>query len=145
MARPPTKLLFKRVSRCIEPANLKAANTGGYPIYRGRLLSHIVAEAKIGIRPDGMSVLHSCDNRRCIRSSHLYYGDMKANARDRELSGRRNVKGERNPRAQLNMETVRNIKELLYLGMTPTEISESLKVKRTKIYDIKYGRCWRDA
>lgn len=32
--------------------------------------------------PNGMMVLHKCDNRRCVNPSHLYIGTAKDNARD---------------------------------------------------------------
>jgi hypothetical protein len=38
--------------------------------------------------PAGMNVLHSCDNRRCARPSHLFLGDAKANAADMIAKGR---------------------------------------------------------
>lgn len=38
--------------------------------------------------PDGMWVLHRCDNRPCVNPDHLFLGDAKANAEDMVSKGR---------------------------------------------------------
>ena len=38
--------------------------------------------AFVGPIPDGMCVLHKCDNRACINPDHLYIGDKKQNRAD---------------------------------------------------------------
>jgi hypothetical protein len=45
-------------------------------------------EAFVGPIPKGMHVLHRCDNRRCIRPTHLFIGDQRANMRDALEKGR---------------------------------------------------------
>lgn len=39
-------------------------------------------EIHVGPIPQGMWVLHHCDNHRCTRPDHLYLGDHKQNQRD---------------------------------------------------------------
>ena len=41
--------------------------------------------------PEGMSVLHTCDNPRCCNPEHLYIGDHTDNMRDRTDRGRTNL------------------------------------------------------
>lgn len=43
---------------------------------------------KRGPIPDGMLVLHHCDNRPCREIHHLFLGTHADNARDREAKGR---------------------------------------------------------
>lgn len=41
-----------------------------------------------GAIPDGLWVLHTCDNRPCCNPDHLYLGDALQNADDRDSRGR---------------------------------------------------------
>lgn len=45
-----------------------------------------------GSIPNGLSVLHKCDNPPCINPEHLYTGTQKDNMQDRFKRGRANIK-----------------------------------------------------
>jgi len=47
-------------------------------------------EIHFGPIPDGIRVLHACDNPPCVRPFHLFLGTQKDNNRDREAKGRGN-------------------------------------------------------
>lgn len=75
---------------------------GGYgraSIGRGRtMLAHRLAyELAVAPVPDGVCVLHRCDNRACVRPDHLFLGDRGDNARDMAAKGRAHL--QRNPKA----------------------------------------------
>jgi len=54
-----------------------------------RIKAHRFAwESVNGDIPDGLLVLHKCDNPRCVNIEHLYLGTQKENARDRDSRGR---------------------------------------------------------
>lgn len=74
--------------------------------------AHRVAyEHLVGRIPAGQSVLHRCDNRRCINPDHLFLGTALDNMRDREAKGRANrVHGERHHAAKLTADQVRTIR-----------------------------------
>ena len=63
----------------------KSGSDGGYPLYQGKLVHRLVYEESRGARLEqGQQVLHLCHRRSCIQPSHLYSGNDKDNAEDRE-------------------------------------------------------------
>lgn len=59
-------------------------------VRRGHMvLAHRVAwELANGAIPDGMDVLHRCDNPQCVRESHLFLGTHQDNMTDMVAKGR---------------------------------------------------------
>ena len=68
-------------------------------------------EMHFGQIPNGLCVLHKCDNRRCVRPDHIFLGTKSSNNADRYIKGR-DARGVRNGRSVLNDEIVIKIKRL---------------------------------
>lgn len=94
--------------------------------------------------PDGMLVLHACDNRRCVRPDHLFLGDHALNSAD--MVGKlRSARGERHSQHKLSAASVAAIRALLDGGvLSKAAIARRFGVSRPGINHIAYGATWRE-
>jgi hypothetical protein len=91
--------------------------------------------------PEGMCVLHKCDNTLCIHEDHLFLGTKADNSEDMVAKGR-SSHGSRNGRAVLDEADVRDILRLLRFGTKQQEIADAYGVTRSLVSMIKHGRAW---
>jgi len=97
-----------------------------------------------GAIPDGLSVLHRCDNRRCIEIEHLFLGTSQENTADMIAKGRKVVlRGELHPLARLTSISVRVIRRLSERGMGHRELGEIFMVNETAIHKIVNRLRWK--
>src|SRR5258708_7030756 len=89
------EIVQKRIKdgSCPEPNSgcwlwMRCVDDGGYGKIGGELAHRISWTAFIGPIPDDLCVLHHCDTPCCVRPDHLFLGDRKINAEDRETKGR---------------------------------------------------------
>lgn len=83
-------------------------------------------ELALGPVPDGLWVLHRCDNRRCVRPDHLFLGDVLINTRDMDAKGRRikaTGRGVAAANAKLNDDKVRDMRARHAAGETYSSIA----------------------
>lgn len=97
-------------------------------------------ELENGPVPDGLDLLHSCDNKKCVRPSHLLPGTNAQNAADRKLRGRY-AKGENHCNAVLSNAEVEIVKMLIDLGMPMVVIAKTRNINYSTVANIKYGNC----
>lgn len=106
---------------------------------RRTVLAHRVAfEVANGPIPDGMVVMHACDNRQCINPSHLSLGSQADNMADCYKKGR-NPRGEKVGNSILTEDQARSIK---YGGEPTLAAAERYGVSRRTIWMIRKGMAW---
>ena len=101
-------------------------------------LTHRVAYVlTIGEIPDGLHVLHKCDNTACCNPEHLFLGTHQDNMSDKSKKGRGNNR-------KLTEAQVLVAVAQLAAGVSRTKIARVMGVGRSSIDDIACGRTWRD-
>src|SRR6516164_3033673 len=82
-----------------QPSGYRHLHVGGSRYRRAHRVSY---EVHVGPVPQGLCVLHKCDNRWCVNPDHLFIGTFRDNALDMIAKGRRyDNSGERNGRSVL--------------------------------------------
>ena len=112
--------------------------------HNGMLRAHRVSwELANGPIPDGLCVLHHCDNPGCVNPLHLWIGTNADNQQDMAQKGRAaSNKGESNGKAKLTAQDVHEIRQMLSRDISHRVIAKVYGVKRSTISDINIGRCW---
>jgi hypothetical protein len=94
--------------------------------------------------PDGLFVLHKCDNPACINLEHLFLGTNLDNMRDMISKGRnRQSTGSCNGNAKLIEQDIPEIRARLASGEAQAAIARSYGVGRAAINKISQGACWK--
>lgn len=117
----------------------------GQITYQGRLWqTHRLAYTlAIGPIPDGLDVLHRCDNRACCRPDHFFLGTQADNNRDMFAKGRnRNVYGSRHYLATLTESQVKQIRERYCAGEPALALAKEYGVTANNVRVICSGRSW---
>ena len=111
-----------------------------------RLRAHRVAwELHYGPIPDGLVVMHTCDNPPCVNPAHLRIGTIGDNNRDRSNKGRgreNRQSGTDNPNAKLQESDVREIIAALREGETQMAIASRFGVKQPQVSRIARRVQW---
>jgi hypothetical protein len=99
-----------------------------------------------GSIPDGLSVLHHCDNPRCVRPDHLFLGTQQDNLSDMRAKGRQrwgNQMGENNGRARLTVTQVRTLRSRWIAGERNEALAAEFGLSVHYARRIIYGYVWR--
>lgn len=105
---------------------------------RPRTCHRVAWEMSIGPIPQGMSVLHRCDNPPCVNPAHLFLGTPADNSRDMALK-------ERQANRKLTTATVIQLRADREHGSTYAELGRRYGISLQHAYDIVARRWWRHA
>lgn len=109
------------------------------------LLPHRVSwELHRGPIPDGMFVLHKCDNPCCLNPDHLFIGDQADNMTDKALKGRSVFplkRGEDNGFAKLTETEIIAIRSAH--GQSQRKLAKQFGVSQLHISRIQRRIVWR--
>ena len=112
------------------------------------VLAHRVSwELSVGPIPEGMNVLHKCDNPCCVRPDHLFLGTCADNVHDMQRKGREaNRAGSKNGSAKLTERQVKIIKKeyrrgtSMYSRGNAVQLAKRFSVSRYTIWDAAVRR-----
>jgi hypothetical protein len=108
----------------------------------------------VGPIPDGMVVMHACDNPPCCNPNHLRLGTHQDNVNDRIAKGRSNyvgMSGESNPNVTLSADKVAELRSLYKgpqnrmrprTGPTTRELARQFKISPSQVVRIVNGDSW---
>lgn len=146
-------------SGCHEFSGCRLPNGYGKVTRDGKTwLAHRLAWAvHKGEIPDGLCVLHRCDNRCCINIDHLFLGTRVDNMQDMIAKGRARFTGftspnyrgptpkhgERNGRAKLTIDQVQQIRQCR--GEIARDLAPRFNVSVATVQRILSGNGWRAA
>ncbi len=96
----------------------------------------------VGEIPEGMFVLHKCDNPACVKPAHLFLGTQSDNARDMWSKGRAKPAqslGSKHGMSKLTEAAVAEIRESKESGVA---LAKKFGVTPTTVCDVRKRRIW---
>ena len=91
--------------------------------------------------PDGLFVLHRCDNPPCVNPLHLFLGTNRLNMADASAKGRIR-RGTKHHNVRLTESEVWQIRKLLAEGVPHAAIADRFSVHRGTVTSINMGENW---
>lgn len=109
---------------------------------RAHRLSWILERGDI---PNGLCVLHACDNRKCVNPEHLFLGTREENCQDMRNKNRHVIPvGSHNGKSKLSEEQVVSIRQMYANGgWTHRSLGEYFGVNHSTIGFVLRNEAWR--
>jgi len=98
-------------------------------------------ESLVGIVPDGLCVLHKCDNRRCVNPIHLFVGTKEDNAKDMVAKGRwggNPHRGCAHPKSKLTVEQVLELRQRYASGVPCSRLGRDFGIHPRTAWDVAH-------
>jgi hypothetical protein len=133
-------------TECVEWSGCRTKHGYGKATFNGgwKLAHRAAWEDRHGPIPNGLCVLHRCDNPPCINTDHLFLGTPKDNAVDRTNKGRgggKKIAGVGNGAAKITEQTAVRIKMLKGV-LSSHKIAETLGISQPQVCNIMRGDAW---
>lgn len=127
---------------------LGAYNNKGYGLfwYNNKLVSahRMSHEFHLGPIPDGLFILHKCDNPKCVNPDHFFLGTYQDNSDDKLSKGRQKKnKGVEMWNAVLTEDDVRQIRARYTPRRDVKKLAEEFKISASHVYNIATKRAWK--
>jgi hypothetical protein len=107
---------------------------------RARRISYTIFKGKI---PEGLHLLHSCDNKSCCNPDHLRPGTNAENMQDK-VDRNKQARGTRQALAVLNEVLVLEIRERYSLGgISYAKLAKQYGVSTTAVQQIIERKTWK--
>lgn len=111
---------------------------------KGRVYVHRLSyEMHFGEIPSDVEVCHTCDNPKCVNPDHLFLGSHSENMKDAYRKGRKSNHGEKNPKAKITEEIVREIRRR-YLSDGGVALAKEFGLERTAPWRIYHRKQWKN-
>lgn len=107
------------------------------------LVHHLVLEAFIGSKPEGLQACHNNGDRTDNQVGNLRWDTPAANLDDQYKHGRQQPRGEEHWNAKLTESEVVAIKHGLRLGVTQQTLADFFNIHQTVVSDINCGLIWK--
>ena len=121
---------------------LAATDSNGYGVFRGRHSRFAKAQRQayelcVGPIPEGMHVLHKCDNTHCVNPGHLFLGTPTDNMQDCKKKGRMGRKN------KLCFDDANNIRKAITSGQSRYAIAAQYTISLSTIRDVWLKKVWK--
>lgn len=96
--------------------------------------------------PDGMDVLHHCDNPICCNPYHLFLGNDSDNQQDALSKGRHKcgmLKGESHGGSKLTEDNIKTIRQMRLDGLKLKEIGDAFGITYQNVFRIVKNISWK--
>ena len=114
----------------------------GYGQYLQRYAHRWIWEFLHGPIPNGLFILHSCDNKICCNPDHLRLGTQADNMHDAAIRGRTAAK-ERAGNSKLTGAQVDLIRRLRVEGMTQVQLARMFQVSQGTVWQVVNEVTWK--